>query len=73
MELEAIKKVIAEQMDIDAQKITLDSTFEELDIDSLDMVEIVMALEEELDVSLEELEDVKSVNEVVDYIKAQKG
>lgn len=73
MELEAIKKVIAEQMDIDAQKITLDSTFEELDIDSLDMVEIVMALEEELDVSLEELEDVKSVKEVVDYIKAQKG
>ena len=73
MELEAIKKVIAEQMDIDAQKITLDSTFEELDIDSLDMVEIVMALEEELDVSLEELEDVKSVKEVVYYIKAQKG
>ena len=73
MELEAIKKVIAEQMDIDAQKITLDSTVEELDIDSLDMVEIVMALEEELDVSLEELEDVKSVKEVVDYIKAQKG
>ena len=32
-----------------------------------------MALEEELDVSLEELEDVKSVKEVVDYIKAQKG
>ena len=37
------------------------------------MVDIVMALEEELDVSLEELEDVKSVKEVVDYIKAQKG
>ena len=73
MELEAIKKVIAEQMDIDAADITMDSTFADLNIDSLDMVEIVMALEEELDVSLEDLEEVKSVKEVVDYIKAQKG
>ena len=73
MELETIKKVIAEQMDIDAADITMDSTFADLNIDSLDMVEIVMALEEELDVSLEDLEEVKSVKEVVDYIKAQKG
>ncbi len=73
MEFETIQKVIAEQMDMDKEEITMDSTFEDLNIDSLDMVEIVMALEEELDVSLEDLEDVKSVKEVVDYITAQKG
>ena len=47
-------------------------TFESLKIDSLDMVEIVMDIEEEFDVSVEEAENLKSVADLVKYIEDNK-
>lgn len=73
MVFETIKKVIAEKNDIDPEIITMDSTLQELEIDSLDMVEIIMALEEELDVSLEELTDVQKVGDVVEFVQKLKA
>lgn len=68
---DVICKVIAEKMDIDAAGITMESSLSELEIDSLDMVEIIMSIEEELGISLEELTDVKTVGDVMSFIEAQ--
>ncbi len=72
MELEKIKEIIAEKMDIDTDEITEESSFESLEIDSLDMVEIVMDLEEAFDISIETNENLKTIGDLVEYIKNAK-
>ncbi len=71
---EKIAAYLAKQMDISADDITRDTTFESLGIDSLDMVEMVMDLEEELGVELE-LEDKKlaTVGELADFAESKLG
>lgn len=68
---EKIKSMIAEQLDLEEDKITRETTFEDIDADSLDVVELVMALEEEfgLDIADEEVENIKKVGDIVDYIE----
>lgn len=72
MEFEKIRDIIAEKMDIDASEITEESSFESMQIDSLDMVEIVMDLEEAFDISIETNEGLKTVGDLVNYIKDNK-
>ena len=70
--LEKMKEMIADQLDIDASEVTLESRFkEDLEADSLDLFELVMALEDEYDVEIpsEELEDMKTVGDIVNYLK----
>ena len=70
--LEKMKEMIADQLDIDASEVTLESRFkEDLDADSLDLFELVMALEDEYEVEIpsEELEDMKTVGDIVNYLK----
>ena len=69
MELEAIKKIIKEQIDIDVSAITEETTFEDLQIDSLDMVEIVMAIEDEFDVVIDGNNDIKCVGDLIKLCK----
>lgn len=72
---EKIKNVIAEQMGIEADSITMETTFiDDLGADSLDIVELIMALEEEFDLEIpeEEAEKISSVGDVVEYIKAHQ-
>ena len=72
MIIEKVAKVIAEYKEIDVSEIKLESTFEELNLDSLDTVELVMKLEDELGVSIEMDENLKTVEDVVREIeKAQ--
>jgi len=73
MEFEKIKNMIAEKMDMDPEDITEDTSFEDMQIDSLDLVEIIMDLEDEFDISIETDEEIKTVGALVDYIKAQKN
>ena len=71
MIFEKIQEVISEQTGIDKSQITMDSTFtEDLNIDSLDMVELVMALEEEYGIEIDEesAEKIKTIGDVVEYI-----
>ena len=65
MELQAIKDIIKEQIDIDVSGITEDTTFEDLQIDSLDMVEIVMAIEDKFDVVIDGDNDIKCIGDLV--------
>jgi acyl carrier protein len=72
MVYEKICEIIAEKMDIDSGDISMDSSFESLKIDSLDMVEIVMDIEEEFDISIEEAENLKTVADLVNFIEENK-
>lgn len=70
--LEKMKEMIADQLSVDEDKITLESNFkEDLDADSLDLFELVMALEEEygLEIPAEELSDVETVGDIIEYLK----
>lgn len=72
MIFEKVQEKVAEQLSIDSEDITMESSFiEDLGADSLDIVELLMALEEEFDIEIpdEEAEKLVSVGDVVDYIK----
>ncbi len=76
-EIEAkVKKIIEEKLSVNADQITNDAKFaEDLKADSLDTVELVMALEDEfgLDIPDEEAEKIKTVQNAVDYITEKTG
>jgi len=70
--LERIKKVIADQMDIDIHNIKPELTFkEDLEIDSLDIFEIILEVEEEfkIEIPTEDLESIYKVVDLENYIK----
>ena len=72
--LEKMKEIIADQLSVDADTITEASKFkEDLGADSLDLFELVMALEDEdsVEIPAEDLEKLTSVGEVMDYLKAK--
>ena len=67
--LDIIKDILSDNLDIDPETVTGDSTFESLNIDSLDMVELIVDLEERCEVDLGEPEDITTVDELIDYIE----
>ncbi len=68
---EKIAGYLAEQLDIAVESITPDTTFESLGIDSLDTVEMVMDLEDELGVELELEEKVSTVGELAAFVESK--
>lgn len=67
-----MKEIIAEQLSVDAESVTETSSFkEDLGADSLDLFELVMALEDEYSVEIpaEELEKMSTVGDVMEYLK----
>jgi len=68
-----VKGIMADQLEVAPDKLTMSTTFEDLDADSLDIVELVMALEEEfeLEISDQEIESIKTVGDVVKYIESK--
>ena len=72
---EQIKKIVAETLNVEEENITLESSFkEDLKADSLDLFEMVMALEEEFDLEIpsEDLERLETVKDVMTYIESHK-
>jgi len=73
--LEKIKEMLAEQFNLDPDTLTEDTSFrDDLGADSLDLFELVMAMEEEysLEIPAEELSDVNTIGDVVNFLK-EKG
>jgi acyl carrier protein len=71
-----VKELLAEQLAVDAAKVTPDARFaEDLNADSLDLVEAVLALEEEWNIEIpeEEMEGVKTVGQAVDLVMGKLG
>jgi acyl carrier protein len=70
--LDKVKKIIMEQLGVEGDEITLESSFiDDLGADSLDIVELIMALEEEFDLEIpdSEAEKISTVGDVIEYIK----
>ena len=73
---EKVKKIIVDQLGVDAAEVTPEASFiEDLGADSLDTVELVMALEEEFGIEIpdEEAEKIMTVKHAVEYIKAHSA
>ena len=68
--IDTVKEVLEENLDINPETVSDDSTFDSLGIDSLDMVELICDLEEKCDVDFGEPEGLKTVGELVDYVVA---
>lgn len=69
---ERLKAVVAKELRVDPETITLDSAFvDDLGADSLDMVELVMALEDEFGISItdEEAQQIRTIRDAVEYIE----
>ncbi|MDP4093498.1 MAG: acyl carrier protein [Bacillota bacterium] len=72
MVFEKVKKIIVEQLGVEEEEIAMESSFiDDLGADSLDIVELIMALEEEFDLEIpdSEAEKITTVGDAVDYIK----
>lgn len=67
---EKIKAIVVDQLDVEESQVNMDTTFEALDADSLDVVELVMALEEEFGIEIpdEDAERLVNVKAAVDYV-----
>jgi acyl carrier protein len=71
-----VKKIIIEQLGVKEEQVTNDASFvEDLGADSLDTVELVMALEEEFECEIpdEDAEKITTVQQAIDYINSSKG
>ncbi len=71
---EKVKNIIVEQLGVDTETVTPEASFiDDLGADSLDIVELVMTMEEEFDLEIpdEDAEKIKTVNDVVSYIKSK--
>jgi len=70
---ERVIDVVSEQLSIPKEKITRETTFNDLGADSLDVVEMVMQLEEEFDITIpdDRAEQIQTVGQAIDYIEQQ--
>ncbi|MCM3739079.1 acyl carrier protein [Oceanobacillus luteolus] len=70
-----VKAIIVDRLDVDEEKVTLEASFkDDLEADSLDVVELVMELEDEFDMEIadEEAEKINTVGDAVNYINSVK-
>lgn len=74
--LEKLQEVVAEKLGVEVSQVTPEASFtEDLGADSLDLFEVVMGLEEEFGVSIdnEDLDQIKTVQDAIDYIEKKQA
>ena len=71
MTFEKIAAIIADKLKIDVANIKPESTFDDLQADSLYIVEIMMEIEEAFDISLDDLGSAKCVGDIVEYVESK--
>ncbi len=75
MVFEKLQSVVADQLDVEPEKVTLEANIaEDLGADSLDIVDLVMAIEEEFDMEIPDdaVEKIKTVGDIVNYIESNQ-
>ena len=73
MTFEKVRELLAAHLEMEESEITMETTFEDLGVDSLDTVEIMMEMEDELGVEINPQEAGKSVKELIDYIDSKQA
>ena len=68
--IDTIKEILQENLDIDPASVNEESTFDSLNIDSLDLVELICNLEDKLDIDFGEPEGLKNLGDVVKHIES---
>ena len=71
---EKLKELLAYQLNVDEAKITMDASFtDDLNADSLDLLEMVMSIEDEYDIEIpaDDLQEIQTVGDVVEYLKTK--
>ncbi|MGL5766770.1 MAG: acyl carrier protein [Sarcina sp.] len=69
MMFEKIRAIICDKLEIDEDKVTLETTFDELGADSLDLFEVIMDMEDEFGIKLDDPTQIKTVKDAVDYVE----
>ena len=72
MVFEKVKSIVADQLDVEEEKVTAEASItEDLGADSLDVVDLVMSIEEKFDIEIpdEAVENIKTVGDIVSYIE----
>lgn len=75
MVFEKVKGIVADQLDVDEEKVVADASItDDLGADSLDVVDLVMSIEEEFDIEIpdEAVEGIKTVGDIVKYIESNQ-
>lgn len=76
MLFEKVRDIIVDQLGVDAEEVKMETKLiEDLGVDSLEIFEVVMSLEEEFELEIpnEDVENIKSVEEIVKYIQAKQN
>lgn len=69
MVFEKIRSVVVDQLGVSEEEVTLETSFEELGVDSLDLFQIIIDLEEEFNIRIEDADNIKSIEDAVNYIE----
>ncbi len=71
MIFEKIRKIIVDQLGVSQDEIKLQTSFEDLGVDSLDLFQIIIEIEEEFDVQIEDAEKMKTVGDAVNFVESK--
>lgn len=66
-----IKEIICSELQVEEESITMETTFEDLGADSLDLFQVVVEIEEKYGIQIEEPEKIKSIKDVMAYVEEQ--
>lgn len=72
MILEKVKEIISEQLNISPEEIKEETAFEDLGADSLDLFQVVSEIEDQWNIRIDEVEKIKTVSDVVNFIENNK-
>ena len=71
MELKKLQDIISNYLDIEPKSITEESSFKDMEVDSLDMVEIVMEIEDAFGITIDETAEIQTVGDIIKLIQEQ--
>ena len=71
MELQAIQEIISEYLDIDPSTITETTSFKDMEIDSIDMMDIIMNREDKFDIKIDDTQGLETVGDLIKMIQTK--
>ena len=70
---EKVREIICEELGKEPEEVTLESSFDDLDADSLDLFQVISEIEDEFDIQIDTEGDLKTVGDLVAYVEAQQN